>query len=125
MGAAFAAGALAVYLLERYLARAQRVAPAGHLANARPPQQLEDARLRDEVRARLPGWVSHPRAVEVEVNNGVVRLSGQVLATELERMLMQLTGLRGVYKVHNALSVVRDANGLGAMTRPDLPSALH
>ena len=125
VGAAFAAGALAMYLLERYLARAQRVLPAGRLARASSAQPLDDAQLRENVRARLGGWVSHPRAIEVDVNNGVVRVSGQVLATELEGLLLQLTAQPGVHKVHNALSVLRDPSGFGEVDRPDSPSALH
>ncbi len=105
LGAAFVAGALAVFLLERYLAHAQRVSPAGRLADT---SSDADARLRDEVRAHLGGWVSRPRAIEVEVQDGVVRLSGQVLPSELGSLLMQLTALPGVHKVRNALSALRD-----------------
>jgi hypothetical protein len=124
VGAAFVAGALAMFLLERYLTRAQRVVPAGRLAQARLGPD-DDAQLREDVQARLGAWVSHPRAIEVEVRNGVVRVSGQILATELDGLLMQLTGLRGVHKVHNALSVLRDPSGFSEATRPNLPSPLH
>jgi hypothetical protein len=124
VGAAFVAGALAMFLLERYLTRAQRVLPAGRLAQAHSGPD-DDARLREDVRTRLGTWVSHPRAIEVEVHNGVVRVSGQVLAAEIDGLLMQLTGLRGVNKVHNALSVLRDPSGFAEATRPDSPPPLH
>ena len=124
MGAAFAAGALAVFLLERYLVRTQRVAPAGRRARA-ASETLDDAELLENVRSRLGGWVSHPRAIDVEVRDGVVRVRGQVLATELEGLLLQLTSLPGVYKVHNALSPLRDPSGFGEVARSDSPSALH
>jgi hypothetical protein len=124
VGVAFAAGALAMYLLERYLRRAQRVLPAGHLARVSERPQ-DDAQLRENVLARLGGWVSHPRAIDVDVNNGVVRVSGQILATELEGLLLQLTAQPGVHKVHNALSVLRDPSGFGEVARPGSPSVLH
>ncbi len=122
--AAFVAGALAMFLLERYLTRAQRVVPAGRLAQARSGAG-DDARLREEVRTRLGAWVSHPRAIEVEVQNGIVRVSGQVLAAEIDGLLMQLTGVRGVHKVHNALSVLQDPSGFAETTRVDPRSPLH
>jgi hypothetical protein len=125
IGAAFAAGALAMYLIERLLARAQRVVPAGHLARAASGQPQDDAQLRESVRARLGGWVSHPRAIDVEVRGGVLRVSGQVLAAELEGLLLQLTAVPGVHKVHNALSVLHDPSGFGEVARPASPSALH
>ena len=52
--------------------------------------------------------VSHADAVEVTVDGGLVRVSGYVLATELDGLLSRLTRLPGVHKVHNALSVVTD-----------------
>jgi len=104
MGAAFAAGALAVLFLERCVGYAQRARPAGRL----PDTPDADARLREHVRSCLDGWVSHPRAIAVEVQDRVVRVSGQVLPGELESLLMHLAALPGVYKVRNALSALRD-----------------
>jgi len=110
--AAFASGALAVYLLERYLGRAQSVLPARRQDSPSDGRQ-EDAELRERVRARLGQWVSHPRAIEVDVDNGVVRVSGEVLAKELDGLLSQLTSVAGVRKVHNALTALDDPSGFG------------
>ena len=52
--------------------------------------------------------VSHPDAIQVSVDGGVVRVSGHVLASEQDRLLSQLTHLPGAHKVHNALSAVQD-----------------
>ena len=102
----FAGGVLAMLLLERIVARAQRVVPA------RPANRLadyersdDDARLRERVRSRLGDWVSHPGAISVDVENGVVRVSGQVLAKELD----------GLRKVHNALDALSDPSGFGEL----------
>ncbi len=68
------------------------------------PATYSDAQLRDNVRARLPEWVSDPDSVSVEVEAGVVRVAGPVAADEADRLLTRLTYLPGVYKVHNALT---------------------
>ena len=110
----FAGGVLVMLLLERWLARAQRVVPAlpADCAAASLGSQ-EDAELRDRVSSRLGDWVSHPGAIEVDVANAVVRVSGQVLAKELDGLLFQITGVPGVRKVHNALDVLSDPSGFG------------
>lgn len=116
--AAFAAGALAMYYLDatmrRYAAdRARGVRARGRMGGVSSLQPEDDAQLRERVRSRLDHWVSHPRAMEVEVNEGIVRVSGQVLAQEVDGLLSQLTGMPGVRKVHNALSVLDDPGGFG------------
>jgi hypothetical protein len=124
VAAGFAAGALAVLLLERYLARGQDVVPGRRLGST-PPAPQDDAQLREEVRSRLGQWVSHPGAIDVDVQEGVVRVSGQVLATELDGLLLRLTQLAGVRKVRNALTALRDPSGFGEVARPQAPSPLH
>jgi hypothetical protein len=69
------------------------------------------------VRARMGHLVSHPRAIEATVEDGVVRLSGQVLAKELDGLLSQVSGMKGVRKVHNALSALNDPSGFGESPR--------
>ncbi len=110
----FASGMVAMLLLEWWLARAQRVVPvrtANRTADDLGSQ--DDAQLRERVRSRLGDWVSHPAAIRVDVENGVVRVSGQVLAKELDGLLSRITGVDGVHKVHNALDVLTDPSGFG------------
>jgi osmotically-inducible protein OsmY len=63
-----------------------------------------DAELRDRIQTRLGRMVSHPGAIEVSVDNGVVRLSGRVLAKEREGVLAQVQQMPGVQKLVNAMS---------------------
>jgi hypothetical protein len=119
VAAAFVAGAAAVFLLEQLLFGRDDVRAGPHLGN----QADDDAQLRATVRTRLDDLVSHPRAIEVEANEGVVRVSGQVLAPELDGLLTQLLRIPGVRKVHNALSILRDPSGFGEVERPDGPAA--
>ena len=124
LGAA-AAGALAMYYLDPELgARRRRLLaelvrsglpgerrPAGrgrmarrayHRTTLADPQT--DAELRDRIEDRLGRMVSHPRAIQVNVENGVVRLSGRVLAKERDGVLAQVQQMPGVQKLVNAMT---------------------
>jgi hypothetical protein len=110
----FAGGVLAMLLLERALGRAQRIVPVRRPGPALAELEAQDdARLRERVRSRLGDWVSHPGAIRVDAENGVVRVSGQVLAKELDGLLSRITGVAGVHKVHNALEALDDPSGFG------------
>lgn len=125
LGAA-AAGALAMYYLDPELGAQRRKLlaelvrsglPGGerrvqgrgrharraylHVASADPQS---DAELRDRIQSRLGRMVSHPGAIQVSVDNGVVRLSGRVLAKEREGLLAQVQQMPGVQKLVNAMS---------------------
>jgi hypothetical protein len=91
---AFVAGAAAMYCVDA--ARSRR-----HRSSELP----SDAQLRERIRARLPDLVSQPDAIDIEVNSGVVRVSGRVPADERSGLLMQLTDMPGVRMVRNSVSV--------------------
>lgn len=116
VGGGFACGVLAMLLLERWLARAQRVVPVRPARSAEYRGSDDDAQLRERVRSRLGDWVSHPGAITVDVDNGVVRVGGQVLAKELDGLLSRITGVAGVRKVHNALDALDDPSGFGEVS---------
>lgn len=124
LGAA-AAGALAMYYLDPDLGARRRALLAelvrsglpggerggrGHArrrqrAYLRPAGDPQgDAELRDRIQSRLGRLVSHPRAIQVGVENGVVRLSGRVLAKERDGLLEQVREIPGVQKLVNAMS---------------------
>lgn len=109
----FAAGALAAWCVTRMLRR------------RRMPVRYTDAQLRERVRARLPDLVSHPDAVEVGVEAGIVRVSGRVLARERDGLLSRLTHMPGVNKVHNALSTLDDPSDLAQWRSPVGPGSLQ
>ena len=140
--AAFAAGALAMYYLDSTMGQRRRarardvVFGVSHRAAAfvegamttgshdgvASSHPQSDAQLRERVRARMGHLVSHPRAIEVSVEQGVVRLSGQVLVKELDGLLSQLTEIPGVRKVYNALSVLNDPSGFGEVQSAGEPA---
>jgi osmotically-inducible protein OsmY len=82
-----------------------------HLSAERP----SDAQLRERIKARLPHLVSQPDAIEIEVNSGVVRVSGRVPAGERSGLLMQLTDMPGVRMVRNSVSVFEAGDELGSL----------
>ena len=114
VGAAFAASALLTYLIGDALLR------------RRHALLHDDSHLHERVRIRVAQLVSTPDGIEVQVEEGLVRVSGRILATERDRLLSQLTRVPGVYRVYNALVSVDDA---AALTRADLngvdPAPLH
>ncbi len=59
-------------------------------------QQMEDERLIERVRAQLGHVVTHPRALQVSVDEGCVIVSGPVLAGESEKIKERLEETRGV-----------------------------
>ena len=97
--------------------RVRGAVATGSLDRTSSAQPQSDAQLRERVRSRLGHLVSHPGAIEVAVEEGVVRLTGQVLAKELDGLLSQLTGMAGVRKVHNALSALDDPSAFGESRR--------
>lgn len=134
---ALAAGALAMYYLDPQMGAPRRATlvalvrnglrqpPAGrpvagrvvrrayHLPVKSDPQA--DAELRDRIRARLGRLVSHPRAIDVEVEHGVVRLSGHVLAKERDGLLLQVQEIPGVQKLVNAMTAHASPQGIATL----------
>jgi uncharacterized membrane protein len=59
--------------------------------------------ITERVRSKLGRYVSHPRAVEVDTDRGVVSLRGPILAREAERLLRAVWRVRGVTGVDDRL----------------------
>ena len=141
-----AAGALAMYYLDPQMGAQRRAlladlvssgmrgesagGPALHARLARrtyhravriDPQA--DAELRARIQARLGRLVSHPGALDVRVDQGVVRLSGDVLAREREGLLLQVREMPGVLKLVNATTAHDTPDGM-TREQADMPSRL-
>jgi osmotically-inducible protein OsmY len=134
----FAAGALAMYYLDPQMGRQRRGLLGdlvrGGLQQTRESQRVmqgrlgrrayhrlayadphSDAQLRDRIRDRLGRMVSHPRAIDVRVENGVVRLSGDVLLKERDGLLQQVRDMAGVQKLVNAMTAHESPNGIASL----------
>jgi hypothetical protein len=64
-----------------------------------------DYQLHGQIRARLGGIVSYPKAIHVEVDHGCVCLRGHVPADELQTLMSEIGSLPGVERVEDQLSV--------------------
>jgi hypothetical protein len=132
---AVAAGALAMYYLDPQMGAQRRALFGELLASGLPgrggrreagggqpsrrtyhrPAKADpqaDAQLRDEIRSRLGRLVSHPGALDVSVEHGVVRLSGNVLAKERDGLLEQVREIPGVQKLLNAMTAHDSPEGI-------------
>lgn len=59
----------------------------------------------ERIRAKLGRYVSHPHAIEVKCDDGMVTVAGLILADEVDGMLRAVLGVRGVKDVINWLEV--------------------
>ena len=95
---------------------------ASALDRGRDRPALADDVLAARVRSAFGRFVSHPGAVHIGVTNGVVRLDGVVLASELASLLAAIRDVDGVRAIDNRLQVrmhAGDVPGLqGAGTPP-------
>jgi len=73
-------------------------------------EEVTDEVLADRVRAKLGRYHVHTGAIEVSTHEGIVTLTGPILADELTTVLRATRFVRGVRDVNNQLSVY-DAAG--------------
>lgn len=91
LAAAFTLGALATWVIATALERKHAAGP------------VADDILAQRVRARLAEVASRPAAISVEVEQGVVRISGDAPQEEHQALLASLLEVPGVWRVRNAL----------------------
>jgi hypothetical protein len=70
----------------------------------RGPGPVSDDIVLRRVRSRIGELVSQPDAVEVSVDNGVVRITGTVPYEERDTLLAHLLATPGVVRLRSALS---------------------
>jgi osmotically-inducible protein OsmY len=95
VAAAFAFGATLAWLASEAALRIRRA-----------PGPISDDIVLERVRTRVAEIVSEPEAVQVTVENGIVRLAGEVPAEERDELLTQLLYMPGVVRLRNALGIV-------------------
>jgi hypothetical protein len=76
---------------------------------------VKDRVLSELIRTRLGRWVSHPRAVQVDVKEGNVILRGHALTSESADLMLKVSQLRGVKSVESELEVHPSADGVEAL----------
>ena len=76
---------------------------------------VDDRVLRERVRSQIGRVVSHPRAIDVAVSNGVVTLRGPILMDEVSQLLNAVEAVRGVQDVVNHLDEHPEAGNVSAL----------
>jgi osmotically-inducible protein OsmY len=71
--------------------------------------EASDEVIAERVRSKIGRVVSHPRAIEIAAEQGLVVLSGPVLADEVDELLSCVSSVRGVVRVENQLEVHEQA----------------
>jgi osmotically-inducible protein OsmY len=87
----------------------------GLVASARSrfqAEQADDEVVEERVRAELGRVVSHPSPVIVQVEHGVVTLSGPILTAEREALIGAVRGVRGVRDLEDRLQTHESAAGV-------------
>jgi len=71
--------------------------------------------LEARVRSKLGRVVSHPSAVEVKAVEGLIIITGQILANEVHPLLDSVTCIQGVKNIENRLEVHEQAGDISAL----------
>jgi hypothetical protein len=79
------------------------------------PETVSDPVLEERVRAAIGRAVASPGAIDVAAVEGVVILSGPVLASELDELLSTAREVRGVEDVENRLQIYESADDVPAL----------
>jgi uncharacterized membrane protein len=90
----------------------------GLFAELRGGLMREDANdevLEARVRSTLGRHVSHPSAIDVSARDGVVRVSGPILAHEVDDLICAVKSVRGVQDVEDQLEVHESADNISAL----------
>jgi osmotically-inducible protein OsmY len=81
----------------------------------RTQEEVPDHILLERVRATLGRYVSHPRSIDVEMDDGCVILRGQILKHEVARLIRAINGVRGVSSVDNRLEQHEHAGNIPSL----------
>src|SRR5262245_42119676 len=81
-------------------------------------EEVTDDVISDRVRAKLGRRPVHVGAIEVSAQDGIVTLTGPILAEELPTVLRATRFVRGVKGVENQLAVYTEGGGTSLQDEP-------
>lgn len=82
------------------------------------PAEADDRLVDARVRSTLGRLTSHPRAIDVTVEDGRVRLDGAILASEVDRVRAAVVRVRGVASFDDGLEVHESAANVPELQGP-------
>jgi CBS domain-containing protein/osmotically-inducible protein OsmY len=68
-------------------------------------EPVSNEKLVERVRSKMGRYVSRPDAIQVDADNGHVRLRGSIFADEVDKLLQCVKGIAGIASVGNQLDV--------------------
>jgi hypothetical protein len=80
------------------------------LTGAFRADMADDDVVVQRVRSKLGRYVSHPAAIEVSAHNGTIRLSGPILADEVDDLFCAVRSVRGVRDIEDHLDLHTSAD---------------
>jgi hypothetical protein len=80
------------------------------LSSAFSADDADDEVLVQRVRAKMGRYVSHSAAIDVAAENGTIRLSGPILAHEVDDLFCAVRSVRGVRNIEDRLEVHTSAD---------------
>lgn len=78
-------------------------------------EAVDDVVLEERVRSKIGRCLSYPAAVRVEARDGRIILSGAVLASEVDELLVKVHNVRGAQGVESRLKVHESPEGIPAL----------
>lgn len=88
---------------------------AAQLQHRLRSEAVDDVVLEERVRSKIGHCVSHPSAIRVEARGGRVILSGPILASEMDELLVKVYKVRGVQGVESRLKVHESPEDMPAL----------
>ncbi|HEY0867265.1 MAG TPA: BON domain-containing protein [Fimbriimonas sp.] len=76
---------------------------------------VADDIVEQRIRSALGRVCSHPRAIYCQVHNGEATLTGQVLNSNVQKVVQCVKNTKGVHRVVNRLDVHEDASGISSL----------
>lgn len=76
---------------------------------------VTDDTLTERIRARIGAVGGHASAIQASVSEGIVTLSGPILADEIDRLLRRVRAVRGVRGVEDRLEVHAEPDGVPSL----------
>lgn len=87
---------------------------------ARPHQVAEDEVLEERIRSKIGRCVSQPNAIEVSARNGMITLRGDIVESEMRKLMSRVYSVRDVKNVRNEMRPHDDEREI-----PGFPIARH
>src|SRR5206468_9813088 len=69
----------------------------------------------EHVRSKMGRAVSHPHAIHVNVQNGRVRLTGEILSEELDDLIRSVSAVKGVKEIENQLTTYAEPGDISSL----------